>query len=97
MHQLYRRARHCRGRSGGADRVGPRGQAYDLTGSEALDYWQVAEIMSQILDRKITYRNPNLLTFLAGHVRRGTPLMFALVMTGLYSRRANGMAAAGDR
>ena len=71
---------------------GHEGQAYDLTGSEALDYWQVAEIMSQILGRKITYRNPNPLRFLASHLRRGTPLTFALVMTGLYLSTRNGMA-----
>ncbi len=67
-------------------------QAYDLTGSEALDYWQVAEMMSEILGRKITYRNPNPLTFFAGHVRHGTPLMLTLVMTGLYFSTRNGMA-----
>ena len=71
---------------------GHAGQAYDLTGSEALDYWQVAEIISRTLGRKITYRNPNPLTFLASHVRRGTPLTFALVMTGLYLSTRNGMA-----
>jgi uncharacterized protein YbjT (DUF2867 family) len=67
-------------------------QAYDLTGSEALDYWQVAEIMSQTLGRKITYRNPHPVRFLAGHLRRATPLTFALVMTGLYLSTRNGMA-----
>ena len=71
---------------------GHAGQAYDLTGSKALDYWQVAEVMSQILARNITYRNPNPVAFLATHVRRGTPLMFALVMTGLYLSTRNGMA-----
>jgi len=71
---------------------GHAGQAYDLMGSEALDYWQVAEVMSQILARKITYRNPDPVAFLATHVRRGTPLMFALVMTGLYLSTRNGMA-----
>ena len=71
---------------------GHEGQAYDLTGSEALDYWQVAEIMSRILGRKITYRNPNPLSFLASHLRRGTSLTFALVMSGLYLSTRNGMA-----
>ena len=65
---LYRRPRHRHGRSRGADQPGHEGQAYDLTGSEALDYWQVAEIISRILGRKITYRNPNPLSFLASHL-----------------------------
>jgi uncharacterized protein YbjT (DUF2867 family) len=71
---------------------GHEGQAYDLTGCEALDYWQVAEIMSRILGRKITYRNPNPLNFLASHLRRGTSLTFALVMSGLYLSTRSGMA-----
>ncbi len=76
---------------------GHAGQAYDLTGSEALDYWQVAEIMSRILERKITYRNPNPLSFLASHLRSGTPLTFALVMTGLYLSTRERHGGTGDR
>jgi len=67
-------------------------QAYDLTGSEALDYWQAADILSDVLGRKITYRNPSLINFFVTHLRRGTPFMFALVMTGLYLSTRNGMA-----
>lgn len=33
-------------------------KAYSITGSEAIDYWQVAEILSEELERKITYANP---------------------------------------
>lgn len=67
-------------------------QAYDLTGSEALDYCQAADILSDVLGRKITYRNPSLINFFVTHLRRGTPFMFALVMTGLYLSTRNGMA-----
>ena len=71
---------------------GHENKAYDLTGPEALDYWQAAEILSQALGRQITYRNPSPLRFLLAHLRRGTPLMFALVMTGLYLSTRSGMA-----
>lgn len=65
---------------------------YDLTGGERLDYWEVANIMSEVLGRTITYRNPNPLHFLIETMRRGTPFMFALVMTGLYTSTRFGMA-----
>jgi len=65
---------------------------YDITGAEALDYWQVAKILSQTLGREIKYRNPNPLYFLFETVRRGTPFMLALVMLGLYTSTRLGMA-----
>jgi uncharacterized protein YbjT (DUF2867 family) len=71
---------------------GHAGRNYDLTGSERLDYWEVARIMSEVLGRRITYRNPNPLYFLIETMRRGTPFMFALVMTGLYTSTRLGMA-----
>ncbi|MBI5955302.1 MAG: hypothetical protein HY865_26905 [Chloroflexi bacterium] len=71
---------------------GHTGKNYDITGAEALDYWQVAKILSQTLGRKIKYRNPNPLYFLFETVRRGTPFMLALVMLGLYTSTWLGMA-----
>jgi len=71
---------------------GHAGMNYDLTDSQRLDYWEVASIMSEILGRRITYRNPNPLHFLIETMRRGTPFMFALVMTGLYTSTRFGMA-----
>lgn len=71
---------------------GHAGKNYDLTGLEGLDYWEAARIMSEVLGRTITYRNPNPLYFLIETVRRGTPLPFAVVMTGLYLSTQFGMA-----
>ena len=71
---------------------GHEGKNYDLTGSEALNYWQVTAIMSEVLGRKITYRNPNPFHFLIETMRRGAPFMFALVMMGLYTSTRFGMA-----
>ncbi len=65
---------------------------YDLTGSEALDYWQVTKILSEVLRREIQYKNPNPVYFLIETMRRGTPFMFALVMMGLYTSTRFGMA-----
>lgn len=71
---------------------GHAGKNYDLTGSEGLDYWQAAAILSEVLGRKITYRNPNPLHFLLETTRRGTPFMFAVIMLGLYTSTRFGMA-----
>lgn len=71
---------------------GHAGKNYDLTGSESLDYWEATRIMSDVLGRKIVYRNPNPFHFLVETMRRGTPLMFALVQVGLYTSTRFGMA-----
>lgn len=34
-------------------------KGYSITGSEAIDYWKVAEILSKELGREILYTNPN--------------------------------------
>ena len=72
---------------------GHENKAYNLTGSEALDYWQMSKILSEVLGREITYRNPSGIRFLLNHLMRGTPPLFALVMLGLYTSTRNGMAA----
>jgi len=71
---------------------GHAGKNYDLTGSERLDYWSVAQIMSEVLGRDITYRNPNPFSFLVETVRRGIPFRYAVVMLGLYTSTRFGMA-----
>ncbi|MBX3054743.1 MAG: SDR family oxidoreductase [Caldilineaceae bacterium] len=71
---------------------GHAGRNYDLTGGEALDYWEATEILSEVLGRKIVYRNPNPLHFLAEAIRRGTPVLYALVQMGLYTSTRWGMA-----
>lgn len=66
-------------------------KAYDLTGPEGLDYYQVADLFSQTLGRKITYKNPSPFAFLLRQIRK-SPFMFALVTTWLYSNTKGGMA-----
>lgn len=72
--------------------TGHGNKKYDLTGSEALDYWQVTKILSEVLRREIQYKNPNPVYFLIKTMQRGTPFMFALVMMGLYTSTRFGMA-----
>jgi uncharacterized protein YbjT (DUF2867 family) len=71
---------------------GHENKAYDLTGSEALDYYQVAELFSQILERKITYKDPSAFGFCMQQLQRKSKLVFALVTTWLYSNTRKGMA-----
>ena len=71
---------------------GHEGKKYDLTGGEGLDYWEVANILSEVLGRRITYRNPNPLRFFIETIRRGSPFLFALIVTGLYLSTRFGMA-----
>ncbi len=66
-------------------------KAYDLTGSEALDYYQVAEIFTRVLGRKITYKNPSSMKFFRRQ-QKNNKLMFALVTTWLYGNTRKGMA-----
>jgi uncharacterized protein YbjT (DUF2867 family) len=65
--------------------------AYDLTGSEALDYYKVAEMFTEVLDRKITYQNPSSMQFFRRQVKNNK-LMFAVVTTWLYGITRKGMA-----
>ncbi|MBE0681520.1 MAG: hypothetical protein IH589_06365 [Anaerolineales bacterium] len=48
--------------------------------------------MSEMLERRIAYRNPNPIHFLIETMRRGMPFVFALVMLGLYTPTRFGMA-----
>jgi uncharacterized protein YbjT (DUF2867 family) len=71
---------------------GHENKAYDLTGSEALDYYQVAEQFSEVLGRKITYTNPSLFKFFIRLIRGGTKVIFAVIQTWLYHNTRKGMA-----
>jgi uncharacterized protein YbjT (DUF2867 family) len=75
-------------------RPGHAGQAYDLTGPEALDYSQVAALFSEVLGRKVVYRDPSLLAFVRYRLSLGDRLPFVLVMAGLYAATRAGGADA---
>lgn len=61
------------------------GKAYTLTGSEALDYYQVAEIMTDVIGHPISYTNPSIPKFILQQRRSGRPWGMAMVMTMLYT------------
>jgi nucleoside-diphosphate-sugar epimerase len=72
---------------------GHEGQAYSLTGSEALTYHEVAAIMSEELGRPITYSSPSLAAFARRMRRRGHSWSYVGVMEGVYLTTRLGMAA----
>ena len=73
---------------------GHENKAYTLTGKEALDYNQVAEIFSRVLARKINYSNPSLLRFRSRMLQRGVDKKYVHVMIALYLTTRMGMAKA---
>ncbi len=69
-------------------------QAYTLTGPAALTYTDVAEILTDVLGRKITYRNPSLLAFIWRRWRvEHENFSYVLVMSALYTVARLGKAA----
>ncbi len=58
----------------------------ELTGSEALTYSEIASILTNVLGRTITYRNPSVVRFIWQKVIvEKQPLGFVLVMVALYT------------
>ena len=72
---------------------GHTNRAYGLTGSEALDYYQVAAVLSEVLRRPIIYRKPSLRQFIRRQRAGGTPWPFVLVMSGIYTTARLGRVA----
>jgi uncharacterized protein YbjT (DUF2867 family) len=71
---------------------GHNNKAYPLTGSEAFDYYEVADMMTPILGRRISYSSPSPVRFAYREWRQGTPLAFVGVMTAIYMTTRFGMA-----
>lgn len=62
-----------------------RNEALTLTGGEALNYYDVARIMSRVLPQDVSYANPSMLRFLWRQLSSGKNLGYALVVTALYT------------
>ena len=73
-------------------RSGHARQAYELTGSAALTYDEVAITLSHVLGRHISYAHPNVVQFWARLHERQQPVALVLVMTVLYAAAALGQA-----
>lgn len=72
---------------------GHTSKAYPLTGNQALDYFEVAKMLTEALDRPIYYSRPGLVKFIWTMRDRGLPLDFVLVMAGIYTTTRLGWAA----
>ncbi|MFX0063541.1 MAG: SDR family oxidoreductase [Candidatus Hermodarchaeota archaeon] len=59
-------------------------KTYNLTGGEALDFYQVSNILSTILERKINYTNPHPREFQARMIKEGYNEELVDVMNKLY-------------
>lgn len=69
-----------------------RHQKYVLTGDKALDFFEVAEIMTQILGRKVIYSNPSLKEFKTYMLQKGYEGKFVNLVGGLHTFTKLGMA-----
>jgi uncharacterized protein YbjT (DUF2867 family) len=67
--------------------------AYDLTGSEALTYDEVAAAFADVLGRDVRYARPSLLAFARRRLGTGDAPAFVLVMCGIYTTARLGLAA----
>lgn len=72
---------------------GHNNQAYVLTGSEALTYGEVSRMMTEELERPISYSNPSVVAFARRMRRRGYPWAHIAVMEAIYLTTRLGMAA----
>lgn len=72
---------------------GHENKAYDLTGSEALSYTEVAAILSRVLGRAIKYHKLSVFRFFIRELYYGRPFLFVLVMCFLYTGTKKGMSA----
>jgi len=66
---------------------------YTLTGSEALDYYQIATILSKVLDRKISYAKPSYLKYRSYYInQRNFDKAYVNVTIALYFMTRMGTA-----
>jgi uncharacterized protein YbjT (DUF2867 family) len=67
--------------------------AHTITGPEALDYYQVAEILSMVAGRKIIYRRPGYLKYRSYYIKkRGLDKSYVNVTMALYFMTRMGTA-----
>lgn len=71
----------------------PTSRAIECTGSEALDYHEVAAILSEVTGRTIRYDPCGLLAFYRRRRRLGEPRGYVAVMSALYTFARLGLAA----
>lgn len=70
---------------------GHQGRAYPLTGAEALTYYEVADIFTSVLGKRVRY-NPSVLKFVRQMRSKRLPIDFILVMLAIYTTARLGLA-----
>lgn len=69
--------------------------AHTITGPEALDYYQIAKILSDVLGKKITYKRPGYLRYRSEYIKkRGLDKEYVNVTVALYFMTRMGTAKA---
>jgi uncharacterized protein YbjT (DUF2867 family) len=68
-------------------------KGYELTGSEALTYFQICDVLSKVLGRTITYKPSSIKAFKAHLLANGFEQEFADVMTSIYLVSRFGLAS----
>lgn len=59
-------------------------KSYDLTNNELLTFGEMADQLTEVLGKKITFRSPNLISFFIRKKKEKTPLVYVLVMIMLH-------------
>ena len=65
-------------------------QAYDITGPEPLDFYQIAKIFSNELGREIKYARPSTIRFVRQKMLDKKQLLYVVTLSLLYSAARNG-------
>lgn len=79
-----------------AEPRGHRGAGYTLTGAQALDFAEVAALLTESLGRRIRYEAANITGYLWHLHRRRLPLIPAVVQTALHAGLRHGQAQQVD-
>jgi uncharacterized protein YbjT (DUF2867 family) len=74
------------------DSANHHNKKYVITGKEAIDFYQVAEIMSEVLKRKIVYANPPVKVFKEYMTSSGADPAFMNVVIGIHIPTKLGLA-----
>jgi uncharacterized protein YbjT (DUF2867 family) len=69
-----------------------RNQSYVITGSEALDFYEVAALMTKVLKRDIHYANPTMKEFTAYMLQKGLEEPYVKLVAGIHLFTKLGLA-----
>jgi len=69
---------------------GHENQAYDITGPEVMDFYQIAKIFSTELEREIKYTRPSAIVFVRQKLLDKKMLLYALTLSLLYNAVRSG-------